>query len=261
MTPEHVGGRTRRQRRLHAAARMRKVRTRVVTITVAVAAATAGVLSAAALAAPSQDAAGAFETGHVQTEIAVADMEETFTSQIVTERTPYMDITERDADIPEGVVRRIATSRDEIVEVTYLITSVGGVEHSRTSLAEVVVQSGQAGRVVEGTLPVPSRGAVTEGSTRALGKQAAEDSGWTGVQWRCLDNLWERESNWRTTAENPSSGAYGIPQSLPGSKMATHGSDWRTNPETQISWGLHYIRSRYGSPCEAWAHFLDRNWY
>ena len=58
-----------------------------------------------------------------------------------------------------------------------------------------------------------------------------------------------------------SSGAYGIPQALPGSKMASAGSDWRTNPKTQIKWGLGYISGRYGDPCGAWSHFLRKNWY
>lgn len=69
-----------------------------------------------------------------------------------------------------------------------------------------------------------------------------------------LVNLWERESNWSHLAENPSSDAYGIPQSLPASKMATHGTDWKTNHKTQINWGLDYIDGCYGSPCKAWEH-------
>ena len=73
--------------------------------------------------------------------------------------------------------------------------------------------------------------------------------------------LWQKESNWRYTARNPSSGAYGIPQSLPGSKMASAGADWQTNPATQIKWGLGYIAARYGTPCSAWAHSQQVNWY
>lgn len=80
-------------------------------------------------------------------------------------------------------------------------------------------------------------------------------------QFGCLDRLWTKESGWRHTATNPSSGAYGIPQSLPASKMASAGSDWRTNPATQIRWGLGYISDRYGSPCAAWRHSQARNWY
>jgi hypothetical protein len=79
-------------------------------------------------------------------------------------------------------------------------------------------------------------------------------------QFGCLKNLWNRESGWRTNASNPS-GAFGIPQSLPGSKMASMGADWRTNHETQIKWGLKYIKSRYGTPCGAWSAFLNKGWY
>lgn len=84
---------------------------------------------------------------------------------------------------------------------------------------------------------------------------------WSPAQFRCLDNLWTRESNWNHRATNRSSGAYGIPQALPASKMSVSGRDWRVNPKTQIRWGLRYIKSRYGTPCAAWAHFQARGWY
>ena len=77
----------------------------------------------------------------------------------------------------------------------------------------------------------------------------------------CLVPLWTGESGWRVNAENTSSGAYGIPQSLPGSKMATSGADWQTNPVTQIKWGLGYIQERYGSPCGAWDFKQGHGWY
>jgi hypothetical protein len=77
----------------------------------------------------------------------------------------------------------------------------------------------------------------------------------------CLEPLWEHESGWNVTAENPSSGAYGIPQALSGTMMASSGPDWQTNAATQIRWGLTYIQGRYGSPCGAWAHEESDNWY
>lgn len=86
------------------------------------------------------------------------------------------------------------------------------------------------------------------------------DRGWSG-QFGCLDSLWTRESGWNYQAMNPSSGAYGIPQALPGSKMASAGADWRTNPVTQMRWGLDYIASRYGTPCAAWGHSQNTGWY
>ncbi len=85
--------------------------------------------------------------------------------------------------------------------------------------------------------------------------------GWSQDQFLCLAQLWTKESNWLTTATNPSSGAYGIPQALPPGKYASAGSDWLTSYRTQIEWGLGYIRERYGSPCAAWNHSVAKNWY
>jgi hypothetical protein len=81
------------------------------------------------------------------------------------------------------------------------------------------------------------------------------------TQWTCLLNLWNRESGWVYDATNPTSGAYGIPQSLPGYKMAQFGSDWQTNPTTQIKWGLWYIQTTYGTPCGAWNEELAAGAY
>ena len=80
-------------------------------------------------------------------------------------------------------------------------------------------------------------------------------------QLQCLVSLWGQESGWNPGAANPSSGAYGIPQALPGSKMASAGADWETDPATQIRWGLGYIRGSYGSPCGAWSHEQTSGWY
>jgi Transglycosylase SLT domain len=85
--------------------------------------------------------------------------------------------------------------------------------------------------------------------------------GYGEEQYSCFNNIIMRESMWNVYATNPSSGAYGIPQALPGSKMASAGSDWRTNPATQIIWGIGYMRDRYGSPCQAWAFKSAHGWY
>lgn len=96
---------------------------------------------------------------------------------------------------------------------------------------------------------------------RAAARAMLGDFGFADSQFSCLSSLWTKESNWTSSATNRSSGAYGIPQSLPGSKMASAGADWRTNPVTQIRWGLQYIKSVYGSPCAAWGHSQQTNWY
>lgn len=96
---------------------------------------------------------------------------------------------------------------------------------------------------------------------RSLAKPLVAGQGWGDNEYQCLVLLWNRESQWNPYAENSSSGAYGIPQSLPGSKMASAGADWRTNPITQINWGIGYIKGRYGTPCSAWAHSNAVGWY
>jgi hypothetical protein len=99
------------------------------------------------------------------------------------------------------------------------------------------------------------------GSAQAYAAGAVAARGWPSSEFDCLVALWSKESGWRVNAHNASSGAYGIPQSLPGSKMATAGADWETNPATQIEWGLGYIAGRYSTPCGAWAKSQASGWY
>jgi len=108
--------------------------------------------------------------------------------------------------------------------------------------------------------PIPESCSVYQGN-RAIGCTLLLQWGFGLDQMPCLDKLWTRESGWSTTASNRSTGAYGIPQALPGSKMSKYGDDWRTNPATQIKWGLDYIKGRYGTPCGAWSFFQSRGWY
>jgi hypothetical protein len=98
---------------------------------------------------------------------------------------------------------------------------------------------------------------------KAVARMLLPEFGYSQAQWPCLDQLWIGESDWRWYVENPSSGAYGIPQSLPARKMATMGSDYRTNPVTQIRWGLDYIKKSYGTPCNALDQWQARSphWY
>jgi hypothetical protein len=103
--------------------------------------------------------------------------------------------------------------------------------------------------------------AEPSGSPQQVAQQMLGQFGWSSSQFSCLEPLWERESGWDVTAENPSSGAYGIPQALSGSLMASSGPDWQTDAATQIRWGLTYIQGRYGSPCGAWAHEEADGWY
>ncbi|MGW0632436.1 phage tail tape measure protein [Streptomyces sp. NPDC002758] len=112
---------------------------------------------------------------------------------------------------------------------------------------------------VGGSLGLGDSSATT--GAQQFAQLAMKSYGWGPAEWPALKALWNRESSWSYTATNPTSGAYGIPQALPASKMASAGKDWRTNPDTQIRWGLGYIKGRYGSPSAAWAHEGKFNWY
>lgn len=163
-----------------------------------------------------------------------------------------------------------------------VVTDAAGTELSRallltTTSAAPVEHVVALGTKVKPPAPVPAAPAAVApstpgapaaaskpaepGSNRAIAQDLAAGRGWGADQFVCLDSLWTKESRWDDTAENRSSGAYGIPQALPGSKMASAGADWRTNPATQITWGLGYIAGRYGDPCGAWDHSKARGWY
>jgi len=103
--------------------------------------------------------------------------------------------------------------------------------------------------------------AQPQGSPQQIAEGMLGSFGWSPSQFSCLQPLWNAESGWNVSATNPSSGAYGIPQALPASKMASAGPDYLTNPATQIRWGLQYIQSVYGSPCSAWSHEQAYGWY
>jgi hypothetical protein len=126
--------------------------------------------------------------------------------------------------------------------------------------AEAKKKAAQNGGPASYTGDIPSSCNDFSGS-RAVGCALMLDAGFGIDQFPCLDKLWKRESGWNYRAENRSSGAYGIPQALPGTKMAKFGDDWRTNPATQIKWGLDYIEGRYNTPCGAWSHSQNTGWY
>jgi hypothetical protein len=102
---------------------------------------------------------------------------------------------------------------------------------------------------------------LTSADPRDIARAMLPEFGFSASEFSCLDALYVSESGWNPHADNPSSSAYGIPQALPGSKMASAGPDWETNPVTQIRWGLGYIQDRYGSPCSAWSFKQGNNWY
>ncbi len=206
----------------------------------------------------------------------------------VVEEIPFTETVVEDPTSPEGERAVQTPGRAGQREKTFQVTTVGGAEVARTVVTDVVLSEPVAQVIRVGTKkpvapppPAPARSAparsapsggaapaapaapitVDPNSAQGIARGMLAARGWGDDQFSCLVKLWTKESGWRVNAENRSSGAYGIPQALPGSKMASAGADWRTNPATQISWGLGYIAGRYGTPCGAWGAFQAKGWY
>jgi hypothetical protein len=127
--------------------------------------------------------------------------------------------------------------------------------------ARAAIARRQAARKRAAELAASKAVPAESGSPRQIAQAMLGSFGWSSSQFSCLDPLWEHESRWSVTAANPGSGAFGIPQALPGSRMVSAGPDWQTSAATQITWGLRYIRGTYGSPCAAWSHEQAAGWY
>jgi uncharacterized protein YabE (DUF348 family) len=195
---------------------------------------------------------------------------------------PFTVTTQPDPTMTKGTTKVVQDGKPGTRQITYAYVYVDGKVTGKTQIANKVVAAAQNKVVHTGTkaLPTPvvspSTGsssspagsspvstapiAVDPGSAQAIAQQLLLARGWGNDQFSCLVQMWNRESGWRVNAAN-GSGAYGIPQALPGSKMAAFGADWQTNPRTQIEWGLSYISGRYGTPCGAWSSWQAQGWY
>ncbi len=198
---------------------------------------------------------------------------------------PYQTTRVKDGTLTTGLTKVVTPGRNGLVQINYAAVYVDGKLTGKKRIDTVTVRPATARVEKVGTKPLPatfasgtrsgssSRSdgtsttraapiAVTPGSAQDIARAMLADRGMGEVQFGCLVEMWNHESGWRVDAYNAGSGAYGIPQSLPGSKMASAGADWRTNPATQITWGLDYIASRYGTPCGAWAAWQAHGgWY
>jgi uncharacterized protein YabE (DUF348 family) len=188
---------------------------------------------------------------------------------VVRQDVPFDSIRQNDPNRAAGSTAVLAAGRDGVRQVTYQLRLVDGKLVGRKVYDNRVIQSAVSRRTAVGTKQAPAAttsnppagsGSVSSGSAQQIAAGMVAARGWGSEQFNCLVSLWNKESGWRTNAYNPS-GAYGIPQALPGSKMASAGADWQTSARTQISWGLGYIAGVYGTPCSAWAHSQATNWY
>ena len=207
---------------------------------------------------------------------------------VTEESTEEHGRVEKETDsLPEGENKVETEGVDGLVRTTYEVTSKDGTEVSRTPLSSSVVTEkvdevvlvgtgsgaqkpageagggggGGGGEAAPAPAPSPAGDGTTPDGAQAIARSMMGSYGWGDGEFSCLQSLWNRESGWNYQAENASSGAYGIPQALPGSKMSSVAGDWATNPSTQITWGMQYIQGRYGTPCSAWAHSESVGWY
>jgi uncharacterized protein YabE (DUF348 family) len=202
-------------------------------------------------------------------------------TKTTTKDIPYSTKTTKDSGVFKGTTIVVKLGHKGMQKVTWQLVYVDGRLVGRRITSTVVAKKPVTKVLKVGTKskpkPKPSKHSDSSGSgssssggsssapaptgsAQSIARSLVASHGWGGDQFSCLVKLWNRESGWNTHAAN-SSGAYGIPQALPGSKMSSAGPDWQNNAATQIKWGLGYISARYSTPCGAWAHSQSSGWY
>jgi uncharacterized protein YabE (DUF348 family) len=196
-------------------------------------------------------------------------------TKTTTKAIPFTTKTSKDSSAFKGTTIVVKDGHKGLQKITWQLVYVDGKLVGKRVTGTVVAKKAVTKVQKVGTKSKPkatkhsdssssgnssSGSPVPTGSAQSIARSLLASRGWGGDQFSCLVKLWNRESGWSTHAAN-SSGAYGIPQALPGSKMSSAGSDWRNSAATQIKWGLGYISARYGSPCGAWGHSQSSGWY
>jgi hypothetical protein len=245
---------------------------------------TAAIVAAAAIATPlvvqnayaetAKQTAGV--TSEVQKGSPIAPMtvahkaaQESFDALAVAQITEQQvqgraDLTQLDAAI-SALKNNYSSNPDTLHKLTVQADTAvdeankAAVAHD-SAVAAAAKAAAEAAAQAQAAAEALARANTPDGARATAQSMMASKYGWGGDQFQCLNSLWNRESGWNYQAYN-SSGATGIPQALPGSKMASAGSDWATNAATQIAWGLDYIARGYGTPCGAWGHSQSYGWY
>jgi hypothetical protein len=186
---------------------------------------------------------------------------------VVVVAIALMVVIERPGSVTDplgAAVAQVSTGRQGLVlaqeRQKVILQDAATQAFSVTSAPKISTAPPPASQGGGGGTPIVNAPAPNPGTAQSIAYNMLASFGFSKSQFGCLDDLWNAESGWRWNAEN-ASGAYGIPQALPGSKMASAGADWQTNPATQIKWGLGYIKGIYGTPCGAWGHEQADGWY
>ena len=177
------------------------------------------------------------------------------------------EVTEVAAGLRGRLDAAIAAEAERVAAEKARLEAEAAAAAAAAAAAEAASATQSSSGSTAAAAPSPSyaTGGAVGGTSPADAQETARGMlagyGWGEDQFGCLVSLWNKESGWNYQAYNRSSGAFGIPQALPGSKMASAGADWQTNPATQIAWGFGYISGRYGTPCGAWGHSQSVGWY
>ena len=238
-------------------------RSRLIIIAAAGTLTLATAISAAAATLPAGSAAGAADahmltqTVHVDT-LSPAQRLVSFdtTRYGLAQRQTSYESAAAKAAVAKAAAQKAATARAAAAKAAAAKAAAAKAAAQQAAQQQAAQQ--QAAQ--QTTAPQPATSAPS-GSPQQIAEQMLSQFGWSSSQFSCLQPLWALESGWNIYASNPGSGAYGIPQALPGSKMASAGPDWQSDAATQIRWGLTYIQGTYGSPCAAWSHEEADGWY
>ncbi len=193
-----------------------------------------------------------------------ADAAELASTVATLEHYTYL-APERVFELADATTERVGTVKAQIAEFDKKAAEKAAAEKAAREKAareQAAREAAEAAESSSSSSPSYPSGPANPSGAQATARDLMSSMyGWGADQFGCLVDLWNKESGWNVYAQNPSSGAYGIPQALPGSKMSTAGADWATNAATQIKWGLGYIAGRYGTPCGAWSHSQSVGWY
>ena len=244
-------------------------RSRLITIAAAGTLTLATAISAAAATLPAGSAAGAADAHmltqkvHVDT-LSLAQRQVSFDTTrygLAQRQTTYESAAAR-AAVAKAAAQKAAAAKAAAAKAAAAKAAAAKAAAQQAAQQQAAQQQAaqQQATQQQTTAPQPATSAPS-GSPQQIAEQMLSQFGWSSGQFSCLQPLWALESGWNIYASNPSSGAYGIPQALPGSKMASAGPNWQSDAATQIRWGLTYIQGTYGSPCAAWSHEEADGWY
>lgn len=224
-------------------------------------------ISAAAATLPAGSAAGAADahmltqTVHVDT-LSPAQRLVSFdtTRYGLAQRQTSYESAAANAAVAKAAAQKAAAAKAAAAKAAAAKAAAAKAAAQQAAQEQAAQQQATQQQAAQQTTAQPATSAPS-GSPQQIAEQMLSQFGWSSSQFSCLQPLWALESGWNIYASNPGSGAYGIPQALPGSKMASAGPDWQGDAATQIRWGLSYIQGTYGSPCAAWSHEEADGWY